>query len=218
MAALVVVAGLVALLTILVAVPVRLKVEIGCVDKIWEIRLKAGLLRDLLPVSLHIRLRRKPGRLFAVEKKRFGKWKEKTDAAKLYAKYGGRRKKAVKPDFSGLSRWICLRQLNLDCSFGMEGHADKTAVLYGVLCGILPRVVIHVNKSNANRKSSIRIRPVFTKEIFELEAMCIADLFLEHIITDFIKQRRNQKGGVLNGKTSHRKHHANHYGAVEENH
>ncbi|MGI6168966.1 MAG: DUF2953 domain-containing protein [Christensenellales bacterium] len=199
------------------AVPVRLKLWVRFVHKTLEIKLRVGLLRGLLPVSVHVRLKRKVGRLLAVEIKVFGKWKEKTDAAGLYAKFA-RRKTKQQPDFKLMGDWFFLRQLNVDCSFGIEGHADKTAILYGFLCGLLPGLVVHINKRNKNTKSSIKVNPVFTKEVFEMDATCIVDLFLEHIIIDFIKNRRKQEGGVLNGKTSHRKHHANHYGAVEENH
>ncbi len=104
---------------------------------------------------------------------------------------------------------IIIRELNVNAKIGVEDDAAVTALICGMLETLAESARAVSTRGEFVPRGRIRIRPVFNAGRLSVRFKCILAVKARHIIREVIQSHTRRDN---DGKSSNRKHHADHDG------
>lgn len=104
---------------------------------------------------------------------------------------------------------IIIRELNVNAAIGVEDDAAATALICGILRLLMESARAVSTRGEFVPRGSVKIRPVFNAARLSVRFKCILAVKARHIIREVIQSHTRRDN---DGKSSNRKHHADHDG------
>lgn len=123
----------------------------------------------------------------------------------LFNKY-----KLYKKSIEYIIRKTQIKNLSVRIKYGIK-DAYIAAICYGLFYILITNFIIYTQLHMNLQVNDIAIKPIFNKELLNLEFNCIIDIKLGHIITALKMFIKTSRGSEIDG-TAHRRSYENNYG------